>query len=135
MAHWPSWISVPPMIRDLSLSTLISLLPPFFFGPTCHISGEVQEGDWVFCVRERLLGKVGDEERNLVPAVSQEIFSQLQGLRFLVSIPTKTSLGPPAPETAWVYFSISAPPSSLNTVFQNMFHSLWLFIAFLEAIN
>lgn len=67
----------------------------------CHISGEVQEGDWVFCVRERFLGKVEDEERNLVPVVSQEIFSQLLGLKpLLVSIPTKASLGPPAPEKA-----------------------------------
>lgn len=45
----------------------------------------------------------------------------MQGLKsLLISISTKASLGPPAPETAWICFSISAPPSSLNSVSEHV---------------
>lgn len=102
MAHWPSWISVLP-----SLYRIFSPPSPFSFGHTCHISREVQDGDGIFCARERLHGKVGDEERNLVPVVSQEIFSQLQGLKPL-KLPYGLN-GPPAPEKA---FQLSLSPST-----------------------
>lgn len=75
----------------LSSTDATSLFLPLSssFGHTCHTSGEVQEGGWAFYVRERFLGKMGDEERNLAPVDSQEIFSHLQGMKpLLVPIPT-----------------------------------------------
>lgn len=47
----------------------------FSLGHTFCTSGEVQQSVWEFCVRKRALGEMGDEERNLVPVVSQEMFS------------------------------------------------------------
>lgn len=94
----PPWVllllSIPAVFLSLPWWGITVLNPALFlslsssFGHTCRTSGEMQKSGWAFCVRERVLGKMGDEERNLIPVVSQKTFSYLQRQKPLfVSIP------------------------------------------------